>query len=335
MLGQFGSFAMIVVSLVAMLTSSLQIRFWLRVFALALAAASLCTAAWLAMNAPRPHLFEALIDDWQIVWGTFQANSQRVESAFAPVLDLAMVIAIVMFILTAFALTPGQKTERLIRPIKKVILGACLGCILTLAIVGVGFGAQSSPHAYVGYLSADDITDADTFGLGDTKLRLWGIDALELDQKCLDGEGNEFSCGLEARSALVELVAGELVHCFAPNRSCSDFPERESSKLGSSFGRPIVTCTLPNRGTLDLARQIASRGFATTYERDPRAEACYGPVVESAKEAGSGMWQGWTLTPRDWRNIPNCRAWTQSPTIQTEAPSRIIDCNVLPAANDN
>lgn len=335
MLGQFGSFILIAASLIAMLICSLQIRMWLRVLFLLLAAGALTAAYWLSLNASRPHLFEALVEDWQVVWKTFFANSRRVESAFAPVLDLAMVIATCLLGLTALALTPGRKTERLIRPVKKVALGACVGSIVTLAIVGIGFGAQTSPNAFVGYVSASDVHDADTFGLGDTDLRLWGIDAPENQQKCFDRQGVRYDCGSLAKSALVELLADELVHCFAPNRQCTGVEGRRNAQPGQSFGRPLVTCVLPNQGNLDLAEHLLGEGHATTYERDARAEVCYGPSVRRARDNKLGIWQGSTLMPRDWRNSATCREWFENLPAEPVGLPMIVDCNALPPANDN
>jgi endonuclease YncB( thermonuclease family) len=47
------------------------------------------------------------------------------------------------------------------------------------------------------------IVDGDTIAIGDTRIRLEGIDAPETDQVCLDQNGAKWTCGIAARDHLV------------------------------------------------------------------------------------------------------------------------------------
>src|SRR3954469_5967220 len=46
------------------------------------------------------------------------------------------------------------------------------------------------------------IVDGDTIAIGETKIRLEGIDAPETDQLCFDAKGGRWTCGIAARGKL-------------------------------------------------------------------------------------------------------------------------------------
>ena len=57
--------------------------------------------------------------------------------------------------------------------------------------------------------SAQSIVDGDTFRLNGTVYRLWGIDAPETAQVCLDG----WKAGIEATNALRNILGNQVVVC--------------------------------------------------------------------------------------------------------------------------
>jgi hypothetical protein len=57
--------------------------------------------------------------------------------------------------------------------------------------------------------------DGDTLQVGDTRLRLHGIDAPEIRQTCEDSAGDAWACGRRAASELAAAVAGGEVHCIS------------------------------------------------------------------------------------------------------------------------
>ena len=61
--------------------------------------------------------------------------------------------------------------------------------------------------------AAPQIVDADTIYAGSIKIRLNGIDAPEMDQLCLDGRGQSWSCGIEAKSQLSNFSRNRLWVC--------------------------------------------------------------------------------------------------------------------------
>lgn len=73
-------------------------------------------------------------------------------------------------------------------------------------------GAQSEASA--GVLSGRaDVGDGDTLDVAGTRIRLFGIDAPELDQTWRRGDGSAWSCGQWSRSELASLVGGRPVEC--------------------------------------------------------------------------------------------------------------------------
>jgi endonuclease YncB( thermonuclease family) len=57
------------------------------------------------------------------------------------------------------------------------------------------------------------VVDGDTITIGDTKIRLEGIDAPETDQLCLDEHAAKWTCGIAARDRLVDHVASRSIDC--------------------------------------------------------------------------------------------------------------------------
>jgi endonuclease YncB( thermonuclease family) len=53
------------------------------------------------------------------------------------------------------------------------------------------------------------IVDGDTVEIGQTKIRLSGIDAPETDQICLDAKGEKWACGIVARDELIRHSNGQ------------------------------------------------------------------------------------------------------------------------------
>ena len=50
------------------------------------------------------------------------------------------------------------------------------------------------------------IVDGDTVEIESTKLRLVGIDASEIDQLCLDRNGQRWACGVASRDELIRQI---------------------------------------------------------------------------------------------------------------------------------
>ena len=102
----------------------------------------------------------------------------------------------------------GDSTERraAILPRWAQLLVECAIAIAVLTIatglVGLAVLGVVQASAAERYEGQPEIVDADTFRFGGTKVRLWGVDAPESGQTCLDAAGKRYLCGSQAALAL-------------------------------------------------------------------------------------------------------------------------------------
>jgi endonuclease YncB( thermonuclease family) len=123
------------------------------------------------------------------------------------------------------------------------------------------------------------IIDGDTMDIGDTRIRMRGIDALEHDQRCSARGRGSYDCGKLARDALVGLIGGAEVTCTPDGTE--------------TYGRIVATCTVPGqggRGTVDLNAAMVRTGLAFDCTR--YSDGAYAGAERAAKAAGSGAWAG-------------------------------------------
>jgi endonuclease YncB( thermonuclease family) len=136
------------------------------------------------------------------------------------------------------------------------------------------------------------IIDGDTLDLGQTRIRLRGIDALEGDQRCNARGQGSYDCGKQARDALVALIGGADVTCV-PDGS-------------ETYGRIVATCSVPRRsgsGSLDLNAAMVRTGFAFDCPRF--SKGAYADEEAAAKAARSGAWSGRFEYPWEFRGRDN------------------------------
>ena len=121
--------------------------------------------------------------------------------------------------------------------------------------------------------------DGDSLDFDGRELRLYNIDAFETPQVCWHSDGTEYRCGLEATTALMEIIAGRSVTC--------------TGTIRDRYGRPLVRCSI---GDLDLAEAMVLSGWAIAEWK-----ADYKPEQELAKAAQAGAWAGTFERPKVWR----------------------------------
>jgi endonuclease YncB( thermonuclease family) len=123
--------------------------------------------------------------------------------------------------------------------------------------------------------------DGDTLQVGDTRLRLHGIDAPELRQTCEDQAGEAWACGRRAASELAAAVAGGEIHCISRERD--------------RYQRLVATCWSQGR---DIGQSLVSHGWAVAYRR---YSADYMRDEDIARYLTQGMWSGRFEMPWEWR----------------------------------
>jgi endonuclease YncB( thermonuclease family) len=133
-----------------------------------------------------------------------------------------------------------------------------------------------------GTASAEQVVDGDTFELEGQEVRLFGVDAFELSQTCLDARGEPWRCGIAAKAALAERVQGYSL-------SCVTLEEDQD-------GRYLARCTLPD-GT-DVGGYLVENGLALA---DPGQPDAYAEQQASAQRSGAGAWGGTFMPPWQFR----------------------------------
>jgi endonuclease YncB( thermonuclease family) len=121
-----------------------------------------------------------------------------------------------------------------------------------------------------------EAVDGDTLRIGGTRIRLLGLDAVELDQTCTDAAGKDWPCGREARSFVAGLVEGT-TSCASDGRD--------------QYRRVLARCQIEGA---DIGDQIVRAGWAT-------ADLEYGLAVAEARLNGRGIWSGSFDDPAEWR----------------------------------
>lgn len=148
---------------------------------------------------------------------------------------------------------------------------SCLGASLALWLaVGVALAV------------ADEVVDGNTLVVEGQPMRLFGVDAFELQQTCLDRSGEPWHCGVAAKAALAELVEDQAIACTVVDDSEDD--------------AYIARCTV--RDEVDLGGYLVRAGLALA-DRDVADD--YVPLEQSAKAAAAGAWGGTFVPPWVWR----------------------------------
>lgn len=134
------------------------------------------------------------------------------------------------------------------------------------------------------------VVDGDTLRDGDgRRVRIWGIDAPELKQTCLEGGRVRF-CGEEAKGFLLGVVERNVVRCVVMYRD--------------RYGRDVARCDffLKEGGSgdvKDLGREMVWSGWALDYVRYSRG--VYSVEEKDARENGRGIWSSEFEVPWEWR----------------------------------
>lgn len=252
----FLPFAGLVASLAAFLLSTKQFGVPLRLLIWVFGAALLAGSVWIVLAATDAHsLTQVAFTNPHVLADAFEGNWRTISTALSPLLDMLCAATALVALVCLVAFSPGELMERILRPIVIALVGAVVGATIALGIAGIGFGSFAKRETYVGVFTAADIHDGDTVSMGDVSLRIWGIDAPELAQLCVEPEGTS-PCGVLARQKLVELTADQLLVCKKPN-SAEGIPRE-------SFGRPLVTCVRQS-DQRDIGQEMVRTGCAMAF----------------------------------------------------------------------
>lgn len=124
------------------------------------------------------------------------------------------------------------------------------------------------------------VIGADTFDLGEIRMRLWGIDAIEGDQSCYLN-GKPWDCGQEAFRRLEAFIAGAEV----------------KPKDRDPYGRTVARCNVHD---VDIGAWLVREGWALDYKQ--YSEGAYQQEQAAAESARRGIWQGKFDPPWEFRH---------------------------------
>lgn len=141
------------------------------------------------------------------------------------------------------------------------------------------------------------VTDGDTIEIGETKIRLHGIDAPESAQICQDGDGKDYRCGQVAALALADRIGAAPVSC----------EPRETDR----YGRIVAVC---RKGSEDLNAWMAAQGHAIAFRRYSED---YVQAETTAKALKRGIWAGTFQEPSDWRKARRAAGEDTAPAPTT------------------
>ena len=126
------------------------------------------------------------------------------------------------------------------------------------------------------------VTDGDTIRIANERIRLHGIDAPELQQKCGTETGELYQCGRSSAEKLREAIGNQPVDCQCFER------DRYDRIIGTCFdatGRNLQSWLVENGWA------VAYRRYSTRYVKEEI----------TAREAKRGIWRGMFAMPWNWR----------------------------------
>jgi endonuclease YncB( thermonuclease family) len=153
-------------------------------------------------------------------------------------------------------------------------------CVAAVLVLGAAYVAvMRESHA-----GSEDRTvvaiDGDTIQLDGKVVQLYGIDAPELGQHCLD-DNVWFTCGLAASHELNKqlLLSRREVKCLPATNA------QTSNEICFA-------------GDIDVAQSLLTAGYVTA---SPEANPDYRELERKAREARLGLWHSEFVAPSDWR----------------------------------
>ena len=150
-----------------------------------------------------------------------------------------------------------------------------LRSLLVLALL-----ALPLPAPALDLIGSARAVDGDTLEVAGQKVRLFGIDAPELDQVC-ERDGRRWACGDASRAALARIVGGRQLTCEL----------RDIDR----YGRNVAICMA---GGDDVAALMVRQGLALAYRR---YSGRYVNAEAAARSEGLGLWTSTYVVPEDYR----------------------------------
>jgi endonuclease YncB( thermonuclease family) len=153
--------------------------------------------------------------------------------------------------------------------------------LIALSLLAVSLPGLPSQAEAADITGTAKVRDGDSVLIGNTRIRLGGIDAPSSDQLCLNTNGERWTCGIAARDELAKYTEGKSWVCH--------------TRAIDRRGRTVARCEV---GGEDIQKWLVRSGWALSYTR---VSHDYDADEAAAREAKAGMWQGAFIAPWDWR----------------------------------
>jgi endonuclease YncB( thermonuclease family) len=147
-----------------------------------------------------------------------------------------------------------------------------------LFVLILSAGCAPTPPPVVGPAT---VIDGDTLRIGRREIRLWGVDAPELEQVC-QGPTGAYSCGLVAKRALAAHINAKPVTC--------------SGNEIDRYERLVARCKVDDS---DIGATLVRKGLVVRYAR--YAGPTYMIEERAARHERLGIWAGAFTEPAEWR----------------------------------
>lgn len=161
----------------------------------------------------------------------------------------------------------------------------------------------SSPVIGQSVTGAGRAIDGDSLMVGQVEVRLFGIDAPELNQSCTRSS-QAWACGVTAKDQLSSLIGGQQISCAPVGKD--------------RHGRTVARC---RAGSTNLNQTMVARGYAVAYRRYAMD---YVSAEESAKAYKRGIWAGPFELPSDIRSASYEHVVPTTPVAQSREPDRPV-----------
>ena len=157
----------------------------------------------------------------------------------------------------------------------------CENSSIALSLLSLSWLALPSLAEAADITGTAKVRSGDAVVIWNTRIRLGGIDAPQVDQLCLNTKSERWTCGVAARDELAKYAEGKNWVCHA--------------RAIDRRGRTVARCEV---GGEDIQKWLVRSGWALAYTRISRD---YEADEAAAREAKAGMWQGAFIAPWDWR----------------------------------
>ena len=128
------------------------------------------------------------------------------------------------------------------------------------------------------------VIDGDSLAFGELRIRMQGIDAPELEQKCRDNKSQKlYNCGQVSKDYLISLIADQDIKC--------------TNEGSDKYKRQLAYCYA---GKMSLNRQMVRSGNAVAYTKYDKSFIMEEKIAKANK---AGIWGGEFQTPEKWRRL--------------------------------